>query len=91
MPIILWVCPTGAAVRAWECARSDVCFRASKLYYEPVKLEDDADEEDILGSDVNFTVFRNVQTGAAIELVDDVDVPGLGGRFLIAPSSHPSF
>ena len=28
---------------------------------------------------MNFTVFRNVQTGAAIELVDDVDIRGLAG------------
>lgn len=32
-----------------------------------------------MGTEVNFTVFRNVQTGAAIELVDDVDIRGLAG------------
>jgi hypothetical protein len=37
------------------------------------------DEVELIGTEVNFTLFRNVETGAVVELVDTEDVPGLAG------------
>lgn len=46
----------------------------SKLYCDPLKLDDDEEEQEkLLGTEANFTVFRNVNTGVALELVDDND------------------
>jgi hypothetical protein len=60
------------------------CSRAvapgSKLYYEKPLLEGEREDEvELVGTEVNFTLFRNVETGAVVELVDAEDVPGLAG------------
>ena len=52
----------------------------SKRYYEaPLLKGEREDEVKLIGTEVNFTLFRNVETGAVVELVDTEDVPGLAG------------
>jgi hypothetical protein len=56
----------------------------SKLYYDPPKFkpeDEPGNEIRMLGTETNFTIFRNVNTGAAVELVDDRDLPGIAGMY----------
>eukprot|EP00802_Teleaulax_amphioxeia_P023222 Tamp_23765.p1 GENE.Tamp_23765~~Tamp_23765.p1 ORF type:complete len:331 (-),score=45.53 Tamp_23765:29-979(-) len=61
--------------------------RFNKLYYEKPLLEGEREDEvELVGTEVNFTLFRNVETGAVVELVDAEDVPGLAGFFRMLTS-----
>ena len=61
-----------------RCSRA--AARGSKLYYEKTLCEGEREDEvELAGTEVNFTLFRNVETGAVVELVDAEDVPGLAG------------
>jgi len=54
-------------------------FSKHHNYEAPLMKGEREDEVELTGTEVNFTLFRNVETGAVVELVDTEDVPGLAG------------
>ena len=62
-----------AGASAEDIARATDEFRAQQERQNPGTM--------LLGTETNFTVFRNSATGVAVELADDYDVPGLTGFF----------
>ena len=62
-----------AGASAADIARAADEFRAQQERQNPGTM--------LLGTETNFTVFRNSATGVAVELADDYDVPGLTGFF----------
>jgi hypothetical protein len=58
---------------------SPCTFSKHNNYETPLMKGEREDEVELIGTEVNFTLFRNVETGAVVELVDTEDVPGLAG------------